>query len=295
MELLELFLHGFCHGLLLTHIYIGGEGDRGNGNHDARACNVPVEVDIVELAVGAHVVAEGNEACHAGNGCEEDEREGHRPGSLVRRVVRMEFLVLRAPEDAEVEAEHIESRHGGDARHDPTHCGVIGKGGRENFIFREETREGRYAGDGKTSDEERPVGDGHVLAQSAHRAHLVAVHGVDNATRAEEEQCLEHGVGEEVEHGSHVAEAAHVFMTRSPLSANAERHHHKGDLRNGREGEHALDVALGTCHGGGIESGERAHPSHDAQSLRGILDPQGEEASHLEHTCNDHRSSVDKG
>ena len=48
--------------------------------------------------------------------------------------------------------------------------------------------------------------DGHVLAQTSHGRHLVAVNCVNDATGAEEEQCLEHGVGEQVEHRSHVAE-----------------------------------------------------------------------------------------
>ena len=44
------------------------------------------------------------------------------------------------------------------------------------------------------------MGDWHILAQSAHCRHLVAVDGVDDTSCTEEQTSLEHGVGEEVEH-----------------------------------------------------------------------------------------------
>ena len=59
------------------------------------------------------------------------------------------------------------------------------------------------------------------------------MNSVDDAAGAEEEQGFEHGVGEEVEHGSHETERAHVFVTGGVLIANAERNHHEGNLRNG--------------------------------------------------------------
>ena len=40
----------------------------------------------------------------------------------------------------------------------------------------------------------------HVLAETAHGTHLVAVYRMDDATGTEEQQCLEHGVSEQVEH-----------------------------------------------------------------------------------------------
>ena len=65
-------------------------------------------------------------------------------------------------------------------------------------------------GHGQTGDEEGDVRDGHVFAHAAHRRHLVGVYRVDDATGAEEQQRLEHGVGEEVEHRSHVTQSARV-------------------------------------------------------------------------------------
>ena len=89
--------------------------------------------------------------------------------------------------------------------------------------------------------------------------------GVDDTSGAKEEASLEHGVGEQVEHGRHVAQRADVVMAGGQFGADAEGHHHEGNLRDGGEGQHALDVALGTGHGGGIEGGEDAHPYHDAE------------------------------
>ena len=66
---------------------------------------------------------------------------------------------------------------------------------------------------------------------------------MDDAARAEEEQGLEHGVGEEVEHACHVTQAAVMRVGRSTY---AQSHHHEADLRDGGEGQHALDVALHT-------------------------------------------------
>ncbi len=136
--------------------------------------------------------------------------------------------------------------------------------------------------------------DGHVFTQASHGRHLVAVNGVDDATCAQEEQCLEHGVGEQVEHGGHVAKRTYVFVPRSVFCANAERHHHKRNLRDGGEGQYALNVALAASHCGSVESGEGTYPSHNVKCARGILNPQGEEACNLEHTSNHHGGSMDK-
>ena len=227
---------------------------------------------------------------------EDDQRNGHRERSLMRRVVGMGFLVLRTPEDAEVEAEHVEGCHGGDARHDPTHHGAVLEASGDDLVLRAEAREEGNTGNGQTGDEERHVSHGHVLAQTTHERHLVGVDGMDDATGAEEQAGLEHGVGEQVEHASHVAQLR-VIVEHSLMAgqANAEGHHHEGNLRNRREGQHTLDVGLGTSHGSGIESGDDTHPHDDRHGLRGILNPQREHASHLEHTGHNHRGGMDEG
>ena len=141
------------------------------------------------------------------------------------------------------------------------------------------------------------MGDGHVLAQTTHHAHLIAVNCVDDGTGAEEQAGLEHGVGEEVEHRGHVAQRRVIVDCRSMVSGqtSTQCHHHKGDLRNGGEGQYALDVALGTSHGSGIESGERTYPYHDGEAVGSIFHPHGEHAGDLEYTGHDHCSGVNQG
>ena len=83
---------------------------------------------------------------------------------------------------------------------------------RQDFIFGEESGERRNTCNGKASDEERDMRNGHILPQSTHGRHLVAVYGMDDATRSEEQQCLEHGVCEQVEHACHVAQSPFVWV-----------------------------------------------------------------------------------
>ena len=60
---------------------------------------------------------------------------------------------------------------------------------------------------------------------------LLVVHRVDDAARAEEQQRLEEGVREQMEH-------------RRAISADARREEHVAELRAGRIGDHPLDVVL---------------------------------------------------
>ena len=139
------------------------------------------------------------------------------------------------------------------------------------------------------------MSDRHVLAQASHSRHLVGVYCVDDTTGTKEEASLEHSVCEQVEHGSHVAERAmsidNLMVSRQ---ANAKCNHHKGNLRDCRECEHTLDVALCTGNGCCIESGEYAYPHDDAHLTGSILYPQREETCYLEHTSNNHGSGMDE-
>ena len=67
----------------------------------------------------------------------------------------------------------------------------------------------------------------HVLAQSAHSRHLVAVHRMDDAACAKEQQGLEHGMRKQMEHACHITQSAFVGIQGG---AYAERHHHKAYL-----------------------------------------------------------------
>ena len=74
--------------------------------------------------------------------------------------------------------------------------------------------------------------NGIALPQPAHLAHvLLVMHRGDHRARAEEQQRLEEGMGEEVEHAEAVA-------------ADAEADEHVAELRAGRIGDHPLDVVL---------------------------------------------------
>ena len=139
------------------------------------------------------------------------------------------------------------------------------------------------------------MGDGHILAQTSHQGHLVAVNGMDDATGAKEEAGLEHGVGEEVEHAGHIAQTAVVEVFAVAGEAYAESHHHKGNLRNRGEGKHALDVALCAGYSGSIEGGEGTYPYNDGETLGSVLNPDGEHTCNLEHTGHNHRGGVDEG
>ena len=89
---------------------------------------------------------------------------------------------------------------------------------------------------------------------------VIRTDGMDECARAEEEQGLEHGVGEEVEHGCHVADAVVELGT-----GNSQRHHHKRNLRYGGECEHSLDINLRTCYHGSIEGSDGAYHCYNLQ------------------------------
>ncbi len=92
-------------------------------------------MDVVALTIGRNEVAEGDETCHDGYQGQEHQGESHGEGSLMGSVLGMKFLILRAPEDAVVEAEHVEGGHSCDSGHNPTHSGHVGKGSGEDFIL----------------------------------------------------------------------------------------------------------------------------------------------------------------
>ena len=179
-------------------------------------------------------------------------------------VVLVGLNILRTPEDAVVQTEHVEGGHGGNTGHDPTNHRTVLKAGGDNLVLGAEAREERDTGNGEARNQEGDVRNRHVLAQASHHGHLVGVDGVDDTTGSEEETSLEHGMSKEVEHTSHVAQLR-VVVEHGLMSGQlyTEGHHHKGNLRDGGEGEHTLDVALGASHGSSIESGDDTHPYHD--------------------------------
>ena len=91
------------------------------------------------------------------------------------------------PENTIIKAEHIECGHGGNTRHNPSHRRAELEAGGQNFVFGEKARERPNARNGKTGYQESDVGDGHVFAQPAHRAHFIAVYGMNDASCSQEE------------------------------------------------------------------------------------------------------------
>ncbi|EJX06547.1 hypothetical protein EVA_05343 [gut metagenome] len=117
---------------------------------------------------------------------------------------------------------------------------------------------------------------------------------MDNATGTQEEQGLEHSMGGEVEHRSHVTQRTYMLMPRYVLGTNTEGHHHESDLGNRREGKYTLDVALTASYCSCIEGSEGTYPSYNVERIGCVLNPQGEQTGYLEHTCHYHRSSVNQ-
>ena len=160
MELGECAVETVGDRLLLTFIYICGETDAEDGDYGRCGSHLDVEVDGVILSVGCDEATKAAaESCKAGDGgvdththCDDaqhDERYGHRERCLMRSVMSMQFLVLSAPEDAVVETEHIECRHGSHTGHNPTYERTIGEAGGDNLVLGAEAREERNTGDGK--------------------------------------------------------------------------------------------------------------------------------------------------
>ena len=133
------------------------------------------------------------------------------------------------------------------------------------------------------------MGDGHIFAETAHRGVVVGVYGMDEGTCTEEEERLEHGVCEQVEHGGHVSEAVVEFGT-----CHAKRYHHKGNLRDSREREHTFNIDLAASHYGGIESRDGADTG-DKQQRCFLNKVEREHAGNQINAGNHHGSSVDEG
>ena len=108
------------------------------------------------------------------------------------------------------------------------------------------------------------------------------------STCTQEEQCLEHSVGEQVEHRSHIPN------TVVELGAcDTQRSYHECDLRNGRECKHTLDIALYTCHSRSIKRSERTDYSDYIKS-HAVNSINWEHACHKVNTCHNHRGGMDK-
>ena len=138
---------------------------------------------------------------------------------------------------------------------------AAGPGALEDRVLRPEAgeadpRDTADAGDRQRADDHHPEGDRDLLPQRAVVTHvLLVVHRVDHAARAEEQQRLEEGVGEQVEH-------------RRAVSADARGEEHVAELRAGRISDHALDVVLRAADGRGEDAGRGADLGDDVHRGR---------------------------
>ena len=138
------------------------------------------------------------------------------------------------------------------------------------------------AGDGDGADGHDRIGDGQQLPQPAHLPHiLLMVHPVNHRAGAEEQQGLEEGVGEQMEHGGLVG-------------TDARREEHVAELRTGRIGDHPFDVVLGQADSGGEQGRDRTGQGDDGRGDRGILIDRRQQADHVD-AGGDHRRRVDQG
>ena len=137
------------------------------------------------------------------------------------------------------------------------------------------------AGQGQRADGHHREGEGDVLAQAAHVAHvLLVMHRVDHRAGAQKQQGLEEGVGEQVEHAERIG-------------ADAFRDEHVAKLRTGRIGDDALDVVLHQTDGRGEESRGRANQRHKGRGMRRVFKDRRQARDH-EDAGGDHGGGVDE-
>ena len=122
----------------------------------------------------------------------------------------------------------------------------------------------------------------HVAAQRAHALEvLLVLEPVDDRARPEEQQPLEERVHDHEEDGRDVG-------------PGADGQHHVADLRDGREGEHLLDVLLGAGDGGRHEGGHGADGGDHLHARCGQVQQRVHPAQQVD-PGRDHGGGVDEG
>ena len=156
--------------------------------------------------------------------------------------------------------------------------------GAEDGVLAPEAGEREDASQRQAADEEGGVGDGHEFSQAAELPHVDdAPHGVHHAAGCEEEEGLEKGVREEVEHAAGDA-AGH---------SRAESKEHVAELTDRGIGQDALQVELRERDEAGEQSCKAADAGDD--ELRGGRSHEQRRATgdHID-AGSDHRGGVDK-
>ena len=109
---------------------------------------------------------------------------------------------------------------------------------------------------------------------------MAALHAEDDRTGRKEQQRLEEGVSDQVEHAGHIG-------------AHPDRRHHETQLRDGRVGQNLLDVILPNGDRGGEERRHRADHRHNVLRIRHQrVERPG--TRHQVDACRDHGGSMDE-
>ena len=106
---------------------------------------------------------------------QDDQRSGHRPGSLLGMFG---FLRARLAEEGQCDLAHgVEGgQEGCDCESDKDDDVTMTERIRQDFILRPEARgDERETGKRKAADQERPECDRHLLAQAAHVEHILRI------------------------------------------------------------------------------------------------------------------------
>ena len=218
-----------------------------------------------------------------GQAGQQDERHGHAPRRLVDLRLHGGVDVALAVERLAHQPEHVEGGHERDHDTDePDPLEAQLECLAQDLVLGEEAGQRRDAGDGERADEHRPVGDGDLVAQGTHLVHvLLAVDGVDDGARAQEQQALEEAVGHEMEDGG-------------DQGAHAQRREHVAQLGQRGVGQHALDVLLGERDGRGEDGREDADRGDQDERLW-CMGEDGAAAGDEVDAGVDHRGGVDEG
>ena len=198
---------------------------------------------------------------------------------VARRLPRRP--AVGAEEGQRHQPEHVERGHQRGERRQPVHQLVLEERLQQDLVLAEEPGERRDAGDGDRADHHRPERDRHVLLQAAHLQHvLLAGHRVDDRAAAEEEERLEEGVRHQVERAGRER-------------ADAHRHEHVAELRDGRIRQHPLDVGLHEADRRGHQRRQHADDRDDLHRHRRVREEDGVAADHVD-AGGDHRRRVDQ-
>ena len=254
------------------------DGEEGDGEGE-------VHVKTVVFVERREVFCDGGESGEDGKKREDEEGDKHEGAHFLGMVGVIASCFSK--EDDEEKAAHIEGGEEGDEAGDDEEDDVVIAGSLEDlFLGPEAGGDEGEAAEGGGTDQEGDGGDGHFFPEAAHFPDvLLVVAGVDDGTGAEEEEGLEPGVGEEVEHAGFARE-------------EADGHDHVAELGEGGVGENFFDVILLGGHEGGEECGDAADPG-DGAGREGELGFEwieaDEEASHHVNTGGDHGGGVDEG